>query len=79
MQWGFVVGTTGFEASDLLLPKQGITLTNYYILPDFGRNRTSVPEFSGVNAELCRKKHTPNSPRFLAKMIAQNHARAASC
>jgi hypothetical protein len=45
---------------DLLLPKQVNTLTSYYILPDSGGKPASVPDFSGINAVLCRR----NSPQL---------------
>jgi hypothetical protein len=35
-----------------------IALTNYYILPELGGNRASVPEVPCIDAVLCRKKLT---------------------
>ena len=65
MSWGDWIRT-----SDLLLPKEGNTLTNYYILPDFRGKRASVPEFPDINAVLCRAKLNPK--------LNPHHARCAA-
>ena len=57
------VGATGFETSDLLLTKQGNTLTNYYILP-YSRGKPGVvPEFPDIDAGVAATNSPPNSPR----------------